>query len=256
MTSLRDDPHLLDLMAWAENDDNVRGLVLTGSGARDMRTEHSDLDVYVVLADPAGHATTKTSEIDRIVVSLAELRDVPPPPVDEEGWWFRYSFADARVLLDRTEGELPALMAAWATLTDDEVSATLDAYLDGYLNFVYRSLKSDREGRLLERRLDAVESMSWLLWTVFALHGRVRPYNKYLRHELEVRPLPPAWDGLMDELGMLMDDGDPEAQRRLFRLVEAGARERGKGAVVDEWGDELALLRGGENGPRATVNLR
>lgn len=239
-----DEPPVAALLARAENDPNIRGLVLSGSGARQMRTEHSDLDVYVVLEDATGQETTKTPEIDTIVVSLAELREVSPPPDDGGGWWFRYSFADAQVLLDRTGGELAHLLHAQATLTDDEVAATLDGYLDGYLNFYYRSLKSDREGRLLERRLDAVESVSWLLWTVFALHGRVRPYNKYLRHELAVRPLPAPWAGLLADLALLMDDGDVAAQRRLFHLVAAGARQRGKGDVVDGWGAELALMRG------------
>lgn len=243
-SDVRDEPVIRDLLARVEHDDNVRGLVLSGSGARGMRTEHSDLDVYIVLADTTGQQTTKNPEIDTIVVSLAELREVAPPPDDGGDWWFRYSFADARVLLDRTGGELPALLHAQATLTDDEVAATLDGYLDGYLNFYYRSLKSDREGKVLERRLDAVESVSWLLWTVFALHGRVRPYNKYLRHELTVRPLPWNWSGLLDDLGRLMDDGDVAAQRRLLHLVEAAARVRGKGHVVDGWGAELALMRG------------
>lgn len=241
---VRDEPPVRALLARAEADPDIRGLVLTGSAARDLRTEHSDVDVYVVYTDDGGRATTRTPEIDTIVTSLTELRAVPPPPVDEEGWWSRYSFADARVLLDRTGGELPRLVKAWATLTDEEVSACLDGYLDGYLNFVYRSLKSDREGKAFERRADAVESISWLLWTVFALVGRVRPYNKYLRHELAARPLPSEWDDLVEDLERLMDDGDPAAQRRLFRLVEAGARSRGKGDVVDGWGDELALLRG------------
>ena len=241
---ITDEPAIAALIARAEHDDNIRGLVLSGSGARDMRTEHSDLDVYVVFDDLTGQQTIKTPEIDTIVVSLDELREVPPPPDDGGDWWFRYSFADARVLLDRTEGELPALLHAQATLTDDEVGSTLDGYLDGYLNFYYRSLKSDRECRALERRLDAVESVSWLLWTVFALHGRVRPYNKYLRHELAVRPLPAAWSGLLDDLALLMDDGDVDAQRRIFHLVAADAQVRGKGDVVDGWGAELALMRG------------
>jgi hypothetical protein len=239
-----DEPAIRALLARAEIDPNIRGLVLSGSGARGMRTVHSDLDVYLVLEDTVGQQTTRTREIDTIVVSLAELRQVAPPPDDGGDWWFRYSFADARVLLDRTDGELPTLLRAQATLTDEEVAATLDGYLDGYLNFYLRSLKSDREGRTLERRLDAVESVSWLLWTAFALHGRVRPYNKYLRHELGVRPLPTRWSGLLDDLALLMDDGDVAAQRRLFHLVEADARVRGKGAVVDGWGAELGLMRG------------
>lgn len=238
---------LAALLAAAEADANVRGVVLTGSAARDAHTEHSDLDVYVVLTDPGGAATTRTPEIDTIVVGLDELRAVPPPPVDDDGWWSRYSFADARVLLDRTGGELSALVTAWATLTDTEVAATLDAYLDGDVNFLYRSLKSDRDGRGLERRLDAAESVPWLLWTVFALHGRVRPYNKYLRHELRVRPLPPTWSGLLDDVTALLDNGDPAAQRRLFRLVETAARAHGKGDLIDAWGDELTLVRGGRS---------
>jgi len=41
-----------------------------------------------------------------------------------------------------------------------------------------------------------------------------------------------------------MDDGDVDAQRRIFHLVEAGARARGKGEVVDGWGPELVLMHG------------
>ena len=244
MTDVQREPTIAALLSRAQDDPNIRGLVLAGSGARGMRTEHSDLDVYVVLDDADGQKTTRTPEIDAIVVTLGELRELAPPPGDGGGWWFRYSFADARVLLDRTHGELPDLLRAQATLTDDEVAAALDSYLDGYLNFYYRSLKSDREGRLLERRLDAVESVSWLLWTVFALHGRIRPYNKYLQYELEARPLRPAWSGLLDDLVHLMHDGDVDAQRRLFRLVLADAPDRGQGHVVDGWGAELGLMRG------------
>jgi predicted nucleotidyltransferase len=244
VTDIRNEPLVAALLAAADADPNVRGVVLTGSAARDLRGPDSDVDVYLILAERAGRETTRTPEIDTIVVSLDELRVPPTPPVDDERWWSRYAFADARVLLDRTDGELAGLVAAWATLTGDEVAATLGAYLDGYLNFAYRSLKSDRDGRLLERRLDAVESIPWLLWVVFALHGRVRPYNKYLGHELAVRPLPAPWAGLSDDLAALMDDGDPAAQRRLFRLVEADARARGYGRILDAWNAELPLMRG------------
>jgi predicted nucleotidyltransferase len=244
VSEVRDEPAVAALLAAADTDPRVRGVVLSGSAARDLRGPHSDVDVFVVVDDRSGRVTSRTPEIDTIIVALDELRTVPHPPTDDERWWTRYAFADAVVLLDRTNGELPALVAAWATLTDAEVEATLDAYLDGYLNLLYRSLKADRDGRLLERRLDAAESVAWLLWTVFALHGRVRPYNKYLRHELARRPLAPAWDGLLDDLAALLNDGDPAAQRRLFHLVEHYVRARGYGRMVDEWSAELPLLRG------------
>jgi hypothetical protein len=38
--------------------------------------------------------------------------------------------------------------------------------------------------------------------------------------------------------------GDLSAQRLLFRDVERLARERRHGGVVDDWGDDLRLLRG------------
>lgn len=227
------------------SDPEVRGLILTGSAARGMRSGWSDVDVFVVYDEPGDRRTERSPELDAIVVSLAELRAVPPPPVDDEGWWNRYAFADARVILDRTDGELPGLVRAQAMFTEAEVSATLDGYLDGYLNFAYRSLKSHREGRDLERRLDAVESISWLLWTVFALEGRVRPYQKYLRHELAVRPLSGAFEGLdlVAALEWLMDDGDVATQWDLIDRVSAAAVALGKGDTVAGWDDEFGRLR-------------
>jgi hypothetical protein len=39
-----------------------------------------------------------------------------------------------------------------------------------------------------------VESVYWFLVTLFALHGRVRPYNKYLAWELDTYPLGDPWN--------------------------------------------------------------
>ncbi|WP_148613148.1 hypothetical protein [Nocardioides rubriscoriae] len=64
--------------------------------------------------------------------------------------------------------------------------------LDGFVNFAYRALNSDRDGRPLERRLDSAEAVAWLLDTVFVMEGRVRPYNKYLAWELHEHPLAPG----------------------------------------------------------------
>ncbi|MBA2464266.1 MAG: nucleotidyltransferase domain-containing protein [Nocardioidaceae bacterium] len=237
-------PALHELRVRVRDDDNVGGLVLTGSHARGLAGVWSDVDVYVVVRERAGWETTRSEQIDLPVLSMADLADVP---VDPTQWWNRYSFVDAHVLLDRTEGEIHRLVARWATLTPDEAQRCLSTYLDGYVNFVYRSLKAEREGRRFEQRLDAAESTSWMLWTVFALFGRVRPYNKYLRHELTVRPLD-AEEWREADLPALLDDildtGDASAQRTLYRLVESSARRHGHGPTIDAWGDELRLLRG------------
>ena len=127
-------------------------------------------------------------DVDEAVESWSELLTVPP--FGTEGWWFRWSYAWAPVLLDRTGGELAEAVRRQATLTPEEADAVLIDHdrLDGWVNFAYRALKNDRDGRPLEARLDAAESVPWLLDVVFALAGRVRPYNKYLPWELRTHP--------------------------------------------------------------------
>lgn len=245
---------LLDVAARNEEEHGagLLGLVLTGSAARGLATARSDVDLYVVLTDAAigGRTTARSSEIDEIPVTLAELRAVPP--FGTEGWWSRWSFAWTPTLLDRTEGEIPGLLRRLATLTPDEADAVLVDHdrLDGWLNYAYRALKSDRDGRALERRLDAAESMPWLLDVIFALAGRVRPYHKYLPWELREHPLP-GWDA-EQLLGLLTAtlEGDPNAIRAAFERVEQRCWEfdakRGEPRlrrVIEGWGDELDLLR-------------
>jgi hypothetical protein len=231
---------------------DLLGLVLSGSASRGLATRRSDVDVYVVLTDAVaeGLSTAKSTAIDEAPLAWSELDDVPE--FASEGWWYRWSFAWAPVLLDRTGGRLAAAAHRQAIVTDDEAERILLVHdrLDGWINYAYRSLKSDRDGRLLERRLDAVESIPWLLDVVFSLAGRVRPYHKYLPWELREHPLP---DWHADELLGLLSataDGSPEAIRATFAKVEGLCAafdehrpEPVLGPVVDGWGVELELLR-------------
>jgi hypothetical protein len=166
----------------------------SGSVARALETERSDVDVYVVRADDtmANDEVLRSAALDEVSVTLAELEQ--SAGFGSDGWWFRWSFAWAQVLRDDTFGRVTAAVHRQATLTADEQGTVPAARLDGYLNFVYRALKADRDGRRLERKLDAAEALPWLLDVVFALSGRVRPYNKYLPWELREHPLAvPEW---------------------------------------------------------------
>jgi hypothetical protein len=220
-----------DLVARAGADPSVVGLVLTGSRARDMATERSDADVFVVVPEYGGQwsATSRTPELDTIVTSLADLADVSDR-------WQRYAFRGARVLLDRLDGRVADLIRAQATLTVAESDAWVRAELDGYINFIYRAAKNRRDGRDDLAGLEEIEAAPWFLWTLFALYGRVRPYNKYLRWELDTYPLPAPWtaDYLIKNL--------TERPSLLFGELEVVARAKGFGDVLDEW-DELDLLR-------------
>jgi hypothetical protein len=215
------------------------GAVLSGSQAREgMATVHSDVDVYVIVATAAAarRHTTRTPELDTIIMSIDEFRE----PGEE---WNRYSFTHARVLLDRLGGEIARLVAAKGTLGRDEARTLVAESLDTYVNFAYRAAKNVRDGRLIEARLDAAESVPALLTTIFAFYGRVRPYNRYLRWELARHPLDSArWDGLASQVERVLD-GDVDAQRYLFAAVEHEARGRGFGDVLNAWGDQLRLLR-------------
>jgi hypothetical protein len=236
----------------AEHGDGLLGLVLSGSAARGVATERSDLDVYVVLSDDAaqGRSPIRSAILDELPVTLTELEQVPP--FGSDGWGFRWSFAWAATLLDRTAGRLPAALRRQATLTPQEVDAVLVQHrrLDGWLNYAYRAVKSDRDGHPLECRLDAAGSMPWLLDVIFALAGRVRPYHKYLPWELHEHPIPdwPA-DVLLPLLQNTLD-GDPAALRETFTRLEAGCASYDAAGghhrteeIIDDWGDGLLLLR-------------
>ncbi|SDM10994.1 hypothetical protein [Nonomuraea jiangxiensis] len=228
----------------AAADPAVVGLVLKGSRAHDgMTTEHSDHDLYVVLADGAttelarfaGH---RTSELDLVLLTLAEFRRAGMPGFE------RYALARARVVLDRLDGGIAELVAAKARLNADEAFRDCGEWLDAYANSLYRSVKNARDGHPLAARLDAADSVRFLLELLFALDRRPRPYNKYLEWELVRHPLP-GWDTgmLLEAADRISATGDVTLQRRLFAQVEAAARRAGHGAVLDAWGEDLDLMR-------------
>jgi hypothetical protein len=221
-----------DLLARAAGDPEVLGLVLSGSQARGLGGPASDHDVFVIVDErsPAWPGTVLGPELDEIVMTRAELADTSQ-------LWLRYSFRGSVLLLDRLDGQVAELVTAQAVPTPTEVDAWLrDDALDTYLNFAYRAAKSRRAGRPELARLDEWESVGWFLTTLFALHGRLRPYNKYLRWELDTYPLGAPWtaDALLARLGV-----QPAA---FFAELVALARARGYGDIVDAWGGELDVV--------------
>jgi Nucleotidyltransferase domain len=227
-----------DLLEVARSREEVVGLYLFGSrGRKLMVDERSDWDVCVVLADveardafdsefPYAHG----ARVEIVTATLDGLRG----NLSEHA---RYAAAHADVLLDKTGGELTRVVAEQESLPPGSRDAIVREALDDYVNQTYRSLRYGT-------RLDAVEAVPPALRTVFALAGRVRPYNKYLEWELRHHPLD-GWSA--DEVLPLLDrvlTGQPEAQHELFDRLEEPARREGFGDVIDGWEPDVEWLRG------------
>ncbi|MFH9584805.1 hypothetical protein ACH4LS_06635 [Streptomyces luteogriseus] len=233
--------------ARAAGDPAVAGLVLSGSQVHEgMPTRHSDYDLHVILRDGqaselAGLDRFRSAHLDLVVIELAEFRTRGMPGRPDH--FARYSYVHAEVLLDRLDGTIARILDQKRTLGADEARDAAAGWLDAYVNQTYRSLKSYRDDL---GHLDAAETVPYALEVLFALHRRVRPYNKYLRWELERQPLgDPRWsaDRLLPVLRRVLADGDPSTQRALFTGIERAARDAGHGEVLDSWGTDLGLLR-------------
>ena len=150
-------------------------------------------------------------------------------------------------MLDKLDGRIAELVAGKSVLLRDAASAMAAAALDGSINSYYRSAKNGLAGLAVEAHLDALESISPFLTALFAMHERVRPFNRFLRWELETFPLDGdhwAAHALLPRLERIAARGAIGEQQRLFRDVEAVARERSLGHVVDGWEPDVGFLRG------------
>lgn len=232
-------------------DPGILGVVLSGSAGREgMATERSDVDVFVVYRDAVPHGMEKRPFVDEVTVSIADLEQTPPA-FGSDTWWVRWSFAWVPVLRDE-DGRIARAVQRIATLSPDEQPTIVRDRLDGVVNIVFRALKSDRDGRRFESRLDVVEAISWLLDTIFALSARIRPYNKYLAWELREHPLDvPEWSAaiLLPQIEAMLE-GDAAALRAVYGVVERECLRfdevRGETAcreIIDDWGDQILLLR-------------
>jgi predicted nucleotidyltransferase len=219
------------VLARAAADPSVRGVILSGSRARGTENARSDYDVTIVVteqAQPWRHST-RTDTLDEVVCTVEALSDT-----SVHGQ--RYGYRGAKVLLDRLNGGIAELVDRQATLSVEEAALHARTSLDAYINQLYRCVKSRRDGVADAALLDEMESLPWLLETVFALHGRLRPYNKYLRWELQSFPLPDGWNTA------LMPERVATGSLRLFPDVESLARRRGHADVLEGWGSDIDLI--------------
>jgi len=236
------DERFAEVLERASADPNVLGLVVIGSrGAGLFVTERSDYDAFVVLdrADSAWESV-HGDPVELVPMALSDFEAHALPGSAAGG--NRPSFIRARVVLDRLDGGIAAIVARKSRLDAEEAAAIATDALDGYVNSLYRSLKNLRDGRPLAGHLDAADSIGPLLRFLFAIDGRVRPFSKYL--EVDVRERPLAVADILARVESILATGDRTAQHDLFVTVEEVARARGFGAVIDSWQPDVPFLRG------------
>jgi hypothetical protein len=215
-------------------------------------TAFSDYDVGIIVAEEAYQPFCRElglegpfqadwrPSVDLMVRTLPMFEAFAAWGTDEAP--YRYAFAHLKALIDKT-GRAQAMIDAKAYVPSGAIPDVIDASLDHALNQAYRGLKCLRDGDPAASRLEAVGGINPFLDAVFALHGgRLRPYFKYLRWELEAFPLDRlTFDGveMMDRLAAVLAPEGAVALSELLSATAAPFRAAGHGRSFDGWGETL-----------------
>jgi predicted nucleotidyltransferase len=242
------------VLAALRADPDVLGVVLVGSRAIGAPIEQpsSDWDLRVIVRDAAYAgavarlATPHGAPVEVAVMRLTTFERMTEPASPLA--WDRPSYLHARIELDRLDGRVEALVGLCASLSPSEARSRAAHELDGYINAYFRSIKNAAIGLGLASRLDAAESIGPLLTALFAIHDRVRPFNRHLELELERRPLGGGWLAapvLLPRLERIVATGELARQAALFRDVERLARRNDLADVIESWEPDVPRLREG-----------
>jgi hypothetical protein len=215
-----------------------------------MGDQDSDFDLIWVLTDEeydrrvqAGEPleeTVRRGDLKHLEIdftSLARMRSASTPD------WIIQGLASARVLVDRT-GELTQALQDVVGLPPDRAPAEAAFAFDGYLNGFYRSMKAAKRGNELGARLQAAESLTYLVRTLFALESRRAPFHDRLTRALDTL-VDQGWarGELHERFLEILRTSSPEAQVSLEDRVETLMRDRGHGEVIDSWGGEIERVK-------------
>ena len=228
------------LLEKAKNDDRIIGFILTGGRGKGMFTENSDYDVALITTDESvlnvqEEYKSKQDIIDLGIMSLSRFKIYADVGTAED--WDRYACTHIKAHIDKT-GEIQKIIDEKGVLPKDQTAKVAKNALGCYLNSLYRSIKNHRDGNIFASHFDACESLPWLLTFLFAIEGRVRPYNKFLTWELEKYPLknlPMRSGDFLGKIGSIIKSGDIAIQKEFHILAEQVALKNDCSDVIDDW---------------------
>jgi hypothetical protein len=244
------DPVIQALIAQARADPLVLGLVLLGSRALGFVTSESDYDAMFVVSQQTFQQYERDQSFPDRRIGLSpplDIRDIWTASMNElsraaQPAWELPSWYETIVLYDPS-GEVTSRLESMRTIPPDERYEVAALHYDGYLNALYRSLKSWRRGLSLGARLEAVTSADELLHTLFALQGLWKPYSSRIPYHLPKLSCQGWYPGELENfLFELISTGDPASQQSLARRVVALMQERGFDRVYAEWDGQIDLV--------------
>jgi predicted nucleotidyltransferase len=217
--------HYQKLLLYAKLNPYVLGLVLAGSRGKGKITAHSDYDIFIIIKDKTPEkirkelADFRKFDFDSSVMDLTAFKKYA-------AWgspyaWDRYNFARLKAPLDKT-GQVQKIVTEKGLIPTKYRAQFIKDGLDHYINQVYRSIKTHCDGDFLASRLESNESIQPMLNAVFALHGRLKPYYKYLEWELKREPLkklPISQKQFIKMIGKIAKTGDSKTQKQLLRIL-------------------------------------
>jgi len=234
----------------AKADSEVIGFVVGGSRGKGFEVKESDYDLVLIVSDECIEGCRKKYDtydgncIDLNIFSLSEFRE--HAAYGGQYSWDRYNYAHLKASVDKKDGLIQKLINEKGCLPDANVPDVIHAKCDHFINQFYRALKCLRDGNSVAAKLELSESVGPLLDAMFAVHGRLKPYYKYLWWELENYPLeqfPWTSERLYELIQSLSNGVKPQEIREVLVATEKVFREKGHGAGFDRWSDDLKWMK-------------
>jgi predicted nucleotidyltransferase len=223
----------------ARNDSRILGVILSGGRGKGAQTENSDYDVVLVSTDEDLDSVKsdypKTEFIDSLPHAISEFREHAKTGTRTQ--YDKYTFTHNKVIIDKN-GEIQKLVDEKGVLESERVNKIVQDALGGYLNSLHRSLKNLRDENMLAGHLDACETVPLILTFVFAIEGRVKPFNKFLKWELENYPLlklPISSEDFLAKLKTIATNADFQTQKELLEIIRQLAMENGQAEEIKDW---------------------